>query len=323
MPLSNSQYNALMRMYEEKQRKSRYLLEQRKDAVYQQIPEYEELDHQVSSTSIAQARKMLSGDSNALSELKEKLAWLSRQKTSLLTAHGYPADYLEPVYECPLCKDTGYVDNHKCTCFRQAEISLIYEQSHIKELLETDNFDHLSYEFYQGEDLTRFTNAVRECQNFVKNFNSDYHNLFFYGTVGTGKSFLSSCIAKELIEQGKLVIYFSSAQLFETLSRSTFDRNSEEAASGIYEDIYECDLLIIDDLGTELTNAFVSSQLFSCLNNRHLRRKSTIITTNLSLEELRDRYSDRIFSRITSNYGMCKLTGRDIRITKKLLLNRK
>lgn len=145
----------------------------------------------------------------------------------------------------------------------------------------------------------------------------------FYGTVGTGKSFLSSCIAKELIEQGKLVIYFSSAQLFETLSRSTFDRNSEEAASGIYEDIYECDLLIIDDLGTELTNAFVSSQLFSCLNNRHLRRKSTIITTNLSLEELRDRYSDRIFSRITSNYGMCKLTGRDIRITKKLLLNRK
>ena len=302
MPLSNSQYNAIMRMYEEKQRRSRYLLEQRKDAVYQQIPEYEKLDHQVSSTSIAQARKMLSGDSNALSELKEKLAWLSRKKTSLLTAHGYPADYLEPVYECPLCKDTGYVNNHKCTCFRQAEISLIYEQSHIKELLETDNFDHLSYEFYQGEDLTRFTNAVKEC---------------------TGKSFLSSCIAKELIEQGKLVIYFSSAQLFETLSRSTFDRNSEEAASGIYEDIYECDLLIIDDLGTELTNAFVSSQLFSCLNNRHLRRKSTIITTNLSLEELRDRYSDRIFSRITSNYGMCKLTGRDIRITKKLLLNRK
>ena len=134
---------------------------------------------------------------------------------------------------------------------------------------------------------------------------------------------MSSFIAKELIEQGKLVIYFSSAQLFETLSRSTFDRNSEEAASGIYEDIYECDLLIIDDLGTELTNAFVSSQLFSCLNNRHLRRKSTIITTNLSLEELRDRYSDRIFSRITSNYGMCKLTGHDIRITKKLLLNRK
>ena len=323
MPLTNSQYNAIMRSYEEKQRKSRHLLEERTARIYEQIPGYEDLEKQVSSTSIEQGRRMLSGDANALGELKEKLSMIFKQKAQLLTEHGYPANYLEPVYECPLCKDTGYVDNRKCACFRQAEISLIYEQSHIKELLETDNFDHLSYDFYQGDDLTRFTNAVRECQNFIKNFNSDYHNLFFYGTVGTGKSFLSSCIARELIEQGKLVIYFSSSQLFETLSRSTFDRDSKEAASGIYEDIYTCDLLIIDDLGTELTNAFVSSQLFSCLNNRHLRRKSTIITTNLSLEELRDRYSDRIFSRITSNYGMCKLTGRDIRITKKLLSNRK
>lgn len=323
MPLSNSQYNAIIRSYEEKQRKSRHLLEEHTDTVYQKIPEYEELDRQVSAVSIAQGRKMLNGDTNALTELKDKLAMLSKEKAKLLAQNGFPPDYLEPVYECPLCKDTGYIGNQKCSCFRQAEIALIYEQSHIKDLLKTDNFDHLSYDFYEGDDLTRFTNAVKQCQNFVKNFNSDYHNLFFYGTVGTGKSFLSSCIAKELIEQGKLVIYFSASQLFETLSRSTFDKESKEAASGIYEDIYECDLLIIDDLGTELTNAFVSSQLFSCLNNRHLRKKSTIITTNLSLEELRDRYSDRIFSRITSNYGMCKLTGRDIRITKKLLLNRK
>lgn len=323
MPLSNSQYNAIMRMYEEKQRKSRHLLEERTAAVYAQLPEYEALCREVSAISIEKGKKMLSGDTAALGELKESLSLLSRKKAELLAKGGYPADYLEPVYECPYCKDTGYVDNRKCSCFRQAEISLIYEQSHIKELLRTDNFDHLSYAFYEGEDLTRFTKAVQECHNFIKNFNSDYHNLFFYGTVGTGKSFLSSCIARELIEQGRLVIYFSSAQLFEALSRSTFDKNSPEAASGIYEDIYACDLLIIDDLGTELTNAFVSSQLFSCLNNRHLRRKSTIITTNLSLEELRDRYSDRIFSRITSNYGMCKLTGRDIRVTKKLLLNRK
>ena len=96
---------------------------------------------------------------------------------------------------------------------------------------------------------------------------------------GTGKSFLSCCIAKEIIEQGRLVIYFSASQLFDALSKSTFDKDSKEAVSGITEDIYECDLLIIDDLGTELTNSFVSSQLFSCLNNRHLRKKSTIITT--------------------------------------------
>jgi DNA replication protein DnaC len=119
------------------------------------------------------------------------------------------------------------------------------------------------------------------------------------------------------MDTGKLVIYFSASQLFEALSKSTFDKDSKEAVSGISDDICNCDLLIIDDLGTELTNSFVSSQLFSCLNNRHLRKKSTIINTNLSLGELRDRYSDRIFSRITSNYEVCKLTGRDIRMQKK------
>ena len=323
MALNNSQYNAIIRAYEEKQRKSRHNLEVNTQLVYDKIPNYEELDRQVSLTSIAQGRKLLSGDTNALAELKVKLRELSEQRAKLLKDYGFPSDFLTAKYECMQCQDTGYVENRKCNCFRQAEIELIYEQSNIKNLLKTDNFSNLSYDYYDGEDLERFTKAVKECQTFIKTFNSGYHNLFFYGTVGTGKSFLSSCIAKELIEQGKLVIYFSSSQLFDVLSKSTFDKESKEAASGIYEDIYECDLLIIDDLGTELTNAFVSSQLFSCLNNRHLRKKATIITTNLSLEELRDRYSDRIFSRITSNYGMCKLTGRDIRITKKLLLNRK
>jgi DNA replication protein DnaC len=184
-------------------------------------------------------------------------------------------------------------------------------------MLKTENFSSLSYDYYEGENLEKFKKAVQICQNFIKSFDKDYRNLFFYGTVGTGKSFLSCCVAKELMDMGKLVIYFSASQLFDTLSKSTFDKDSKEAVSGISDDIYNCDLLIIDDLGTELTNSFVASQLFSCLNNRHLRKKTTIINTNLSLGELRDRYSDRIFSRITSNYEVCKLTGRDIRVQKK------
>ena len=200
---------------------------------------------------------------------------------------------------------------------------MIYEQSHIKNLLKTENFSALSYEYYEGENLEKFTKAVQICQNFVKSFYLDYRNLFFYGTVGTGKSFLSCCVAKELMDQGNLVIYFSAARLFDALSKSTFDKDNNESLAGISDDICDCDLLIIDDLGTELTNSFVSSQLFSCLNNRHMRKKSTIITTNLSLGELRDRYSDRIFSRITSNYDVCKLTGRDIRMQKKTLSSNK
>ena len=151
----------------------------------------------------------------------------------------------------------------------------------------------------------------------------DYQNLLFYGTVGTGKSFLSNCIASALIEKGHSVIYFSAGDLFAKISEYAFRKNGRDSDSNPYEDIYNCDLLVLDDLGTELTNSFVVSQLFTCLNERHLRRKSTVISTNLPMEDLRDRYSDRIFSRIVSNYDICKLSGQDVRIYKKRMLNRK
>lgn len=317
MPLTNSQYDAIMRSYEEKQRTARHRLEKNTQEVYAKIPSYEELNRQVAAISIAQGRRLLGGERNALDELKENLRKLSERKAFLLRENGFPADFLTASYECGKCHDTGYVDNKKCSCFRAAEIELIYEQSHIKNMLQTENFNFLSYDYYVGDELEKFTKAVQICQNFVESFHRDYRNLFFYGTVGTGKSFLSCCVAKELMDKGNLVIYFSASQLFDTLSKSTFEKDSSEALSGISEDIYDCDLLIIDDLGTELTNSFVSSRLFSCLNNRHIRKKATIITTNLSLGELRDRYSDRIFSRITSNYTVCKLIGPDIRMKKK------
>ena len=322
MPLTNSQYDTIMRAYEEKQRIARHKLENNTETVYQKIPAYEELDKQIASISIEQGRKLLAGEQNAMTDLRRRLKEISKKKAALLRENGFPEDFLTPVYKCKECQDTGYIANKKCSCFRAAEVNLIYEQSHIKNLLQTENFSALSYDYYAGEDLEKFTKAVQICQNFVKTFYLDYRNLFFYGTVGTGKSFLSCCVAKELMDQGSVVIYFSAAQLFDTLSKSTFDKESKEAASGISDDICDCDLLIIDDLGTELTNAFVSSQLFACLNNRHLRKKSTVITTNLSLGELRDRYSDRIFSRITSNYEVCKLTGRDIRMQKKTAANK-
>jgi DNA replication protein DnaC len=247
---------------------------------------------------------------------------IARKKQALLKNAGFPANYLEPIYQCPDCMDTGYIsteDFHreKCHCLRQQEIAILYEQSNIQETLSRENFSTLSYEYYQDEDLERFKGAVRICHSFIDNFKRDFQNLFFYGTVGTGKSFLSGCIAGELLKKGYSVIYFSSAGLFDTLARYTFDSKAKETLYNFYKDLYNCDLVIIDDLGTEVTNSFVASQLFACLNERHLRRMATIISTNLSLEELRDRYSDRVFSRITSNYTLCKLTGPDIRMSKK------
>lgn len=318
MPLDNAQYNYIIHTYEEKQNKTRHLLEERRAYIYEHVDGYRELDESVSSVSVEQGKKLLSGDESALADLKLMLKNLTESKSRLLLAAGYPSDYLEPVYDCAECKDTGYIEGKKCHCFRQAEISLLYEQSNLNRVLEKENFSSLTYDYYQGEDLVRFKNAVKTCRNFVENFTFGYHNLFFYGTVGTGKSFLSGCIAKELIEKGHSVIYFSASGLFEALSKFSFDYKNKEELHGMYEDLYQCDLLIIDDLGTELTNNFVTSQLFSCLNERHMRTKATIISTNLSLEELRNRYSDRIFSRITSNYEICKLSGPDIRIYKKL-----
>ena len=326
MSLTNAQYNSIMKGYEQTRDRNRHLAEQRRREIYTKLPEYGRLDESVGELSVAQAKLLLNGDDEALTRLRSSLKEISRQKRELLTSAGYPTDYLEPVYDCPDCKDTGYIDSEdglrkKCHCFHQQELDILYEQSHIRDMIASENFSNLSYEYYQGDDLTHFRKCVDVCRNFVQNFKQDYHNLFFYGTVGTGKSFLSGCIASELLQTGHSVIYFSASGLFDTLARYAFDSRAKEALSGFYEDLYNCDLLIIDDLGTEMTNTFVASQLFSCLNERHLRKNATIISTNLSLEELRDRYSDRVFSRITSHYDLCKLSGPDIRMCKKRMQN--
>lgn len=323
MALTNSQYDTIIRTYEECRLNTRRRLDERIHYVNSHVEGYEKLSAKIASLSVEHARLLLDGDESALTRLKASLLSLRKEQTALLIAAGLGEDYLKPTFICPNCQDTGYLGNQKCNCFKQKMIDLLYEQSNMKEFLQKQNFSQLSYSYYEGEDLFRFQKAVDTCQNFIKYFDSDYHNLFFYGTVGTGKSFLSGCVAKELIDLGHSVIYFSAVALFERISRHTFDYQAKDSLNDLYEDLYSCDLLIIDDLGTEVTNAFSSSQLFSCLNERILRKKSTIISTNLSLKELRDRYSDRIFSRITSNFDLCKITGPDIRMHKKRLSIRK
>ena len=194
------------------------------------------------------------------------------------------------------------------------------------ELLKAENFSQFSLDYYSdsltstGTPLTSreaAAAALEKSQAFVRNFGSSFENLFFYGDTGVGKTFLSHCIARELIEQSFCVIYFTAFDLFDLFARYTF--SSSEEAKDAHANIFDCDLLIIDDLGTELTNSFVSSQLFLCINERILRKKSTIISTNLPLDRFMETYSERTFSRISSNYTIIKLFGNDIRIQKKLL----
>lgn len=318
MTLANSQYDAIQRSYDATQLKNRRILEKRRAEVYASCPAYEETAGKVASLSVEYGRRLLEGDPDAKKDYHEALSALSAQKATLLSDAGFPADYLEPVYDCPDCLDTGYTDGRRCHCFEQKIINFLYMQSNLRELLASENFSALSYKYYQGDDLANFKKAVETSLSFIKNFHSDYQNLLFYGAVGTGKSFLSNCIAREMLNQGYSVIYFSATGLFNLLSRYSFDAANKEMLYKTYEDLYNCDLVIIDDLGTELSNSFTNSQFFSFLNERHLRKKSVLISTNLSLEELKVLYSERIFSRLTSNFTFRKLSGPDIRTCKNI-----
>lgn len=322
MPLTNEQYNYINRIYEKRRAENDSQLEQRKAEISQKIPEFQELNQKIISTSMEHARILLNPQNSREKSQKELLEALHQEldnmkslKLQLLTDAGYPEDYLEPHYTCKTCRDTGYIDGRKCSCFRRLEVELLYDASQISDLLKTNNFSHLSYDYYQGDDLERFQLAVATCKNFINNFDSDYHNLLFYGTVGTGKSFLSDCVAKELIDRGKFVIYFSATRLFESISSKMY---TKELADQLLDGLYHSDLLIIDDLGTEYATEFTRSHLFNIINERMCNRKAVIISTNFTtLDDIRSRYSDRIFSRVFKHYEILKLTGTDIRIQQK------
>ncbi|MBO6242644.1 MAG: ATP-binding protein [Butyrivibrio sp.] len=318
MALTNAQYDEIMHEYEERRALHRQELEDRQRYVYETVEGYKELEDETASASVAFGKRLLSGERLDRSVLRRELEELARQKLILLTEAGFSSDYLDMGYTCQDCKDTGYIGNEKCHCFKQKIIETLYDKSNLRMLTKSANFKLLTDRYYQGEDLIKFRGAVKAAEEFINNFCSDYQNLFIYGTVGTGKSFLSICIANELLKKGHSVIYFSSTGLFELLAENSFDYKNKGELRGIYEDLYNCELLIIDDLGTERTNSFVASELFSCLNERDNRKKATIITTNLSLEQLQNTYSDRIFSRITSNFRLLKLSGQDIRKIKKI-----
>ena len=324
MALSNAQYDEIMRGYQERQLANRHLTQKRQEALYAQIPSLKEIDDQIAQISVESARKILDGDSSALASLKANLAGLRAQKAALLASNGYDESYLEPVFTCADCKDTGYINGTKCHCFKQEIINVVYSQSNIKNILAKENFSTFSYEYYSDTDRNPTTNlssldtvrlAVEKCQHFINDFDNKPKNLLFYGETGVGKTFLSNCVAKELLERGNSVIYFTAFQLFDILSKGVFSKDADAIAA--HQNIFDCDLLIIDDLGTEFSNSFTSSQLFLCVNERILRQKSTIISTNLNMNNLVDLYSERTLSRISSNYSIIKLFGDDIRIKKR------
>lgn len=326
MGLTNTQYNIIMRDYQRRQIQNQRELDERTEEIYRKFPEFSRLDADIASASTACARQLLNGEDVSVQKLREQIAGLSARKSALLRAAGYPEDYLTLRYHCSECRDTGYIGSKHCHCFRQAAIDLLYVQSNLQEILEKENFSFFRLDYYSDgivDPLTGLSSrqtarrAKEECLRFVQDFDRRFDNLFLYGDTGLGKTFLAHCIAKELLESAHSVVYFSAFRLFELFAGSAFGRAKESGEDPVQEHIFDCDFLIIDDLGTELVNSFVSSELFHLINERILHRRSTLISTNLSLATFADTYSERVFSRISSSYTMLKMIGEDIRLKKK------
>lgn len=325
--LTNSQYQQLMSKYYERQLKTKDLMEQRYQEVTTAIPELPELDKEIRVLALAHAKARLTRQDGA-ADLSSDITAISRKKEQLLISHGFSSDYLKPVYTCPDCQDTGYIDGKKCSCLEKEIVNFLYSQSNLKDILDYENFSHFNLEYYPDdytEEATGLTprdnirNVLSAVRAFIKNFSTESGNLLLYGNTGVGKTFLTNCIAKELLDKSYTVVYLTSVKLFDILETNKFDREisrTEKDASLSY--ILASDLLIIDDLGTELNNSFTSSQLYHCIDTRLTRHCSTIISTNLSFDDLREHYSERIFSRITSNYTLLKITGDDIRLRKAI-----
>ncbi len=325
MALTNSEYQTIMRDYEELQQQHRAALNARRALVYEKLPVLSEIDDQLIRGSVQAAKLALSGDSSALDALSRTNERLIQQKKDLLARAGFPDNYLEMTYHCPLCKDTGSVNHRPCNCFKQAVIDKFYLDPGRKELLEHENFSTFRFDFYSeslvdhASGLTHLELAKRaynRAVSFVERFDKNRTNLRISGSTGVGKTFLTNCIAKALLDKGYTVLYLSAFRMFELFERYRFgDKENKDEAAKDFDMVLDCDLLIIDDLGTEMPNSYTVSQLFSCIDERALRRASTIISTNLTMDEIRKRYSERIASRLM-NYESILLLGGDIRVKK-------
>ncbi len=319
-----------MRQYDLKQSQHRHEQARRYEEIARLLPTYAQLDAQIATLCANHARNRILTSSNLSSHdsLHERLSALEAQKTQLLTDAGYPKDYLSLHYTCPDCQDTGFINGKKCHCFKQAMVDLLYHQSGIHEILQRDNFDSFDLSLYPTVKDRRLGISPREnmasildtCKEFINQFDAHSRNLLLYGDTGVGKTFLAGCIAKELLDTYHTVIYLTAFQLVDILQNNTFGSDeTDDTGSTMFDYILDCDLLIIDDLGTELNNSFVTSQLFLCVNERIQSAKSTIISTNLSLDALQQEYSERVFSRLVSNYDIMLMIGDDIRIKKAIL----
>lgn len=322
-------YKRLIREYDLMRSKSYQEQMNRQAEIYAKIPQIKAIDNELSQTGIRLVRQMMaSKDDSSLESFREHTDDLTRTKKMLLVENGFSPDYLEPQYRCKACKDTGFIGNLTCNCFKQALINIAYEQSNLKHILNKENFNNFSLKYYSQKPdpqtgISPYDNMVKikqVCVGLIEQFDTEKKNLLLTGETGLGKTYLCNCIAKELLDSGYTVLYFTAPQLFKLFEESRFHREDMlDESKDLLNTLFNVDLLIIDDLGTESISTITISDLFNVINSRYLNQTSTIISTNLPFNELKERYSERIISRIIGQYIFLKFYGDDIRKLKKYM----
>lgn len=319
-------HSEVMKMYEDIRHYEASALKLRKKEIYEKLPIIEEIDRKINKQCIhlsVSAFKPIENREEYLNSLREEITELRIQKSELLVSNGYDIDYLNLNYRCKKCKDTGFIGTEHCECYKQKSVKLYYANSELSQILRTNNFSNFKYDYYpttrSRENMKsprkNIEEIVKLSMYFIESFKNSKDNLLFYGNSGTGKTFLTHCIAKELLDRGHLVIYKTAEELIKSLREIRLENNND-----MEELLVSCDLLIIDDLGTEQINNFSKTELFNLLNRRLLKGKKMIVSTNYTLEELSKTYSERITSRLFGNFSLCKFYGDDIRV--KINLNK-
>ena len=289
------------------------LAERRCEELALSSPEIKRIDEALRGTGLELFRVACSGGN--IASVRRKNEELMSARRAELQRLGLPEDYTDVKYTCPKCSDTGFVGTKMCSCLKELLITKNIKSSGMGKLIEKQSFDNFTLEKLEGEDRLRMEKNLAIAKSYAELFPKKRGNLLLIGTTGTGKTHISTAIAKEIIHQGFDVIYDSVQNIISDFEADKF-KSGYNQTEAISEKYLECELLIIDDLGTEFTTQFSTSVIYNLLNTRQNRGLSTVISTNLSAKELASKYDGRIYSRIVgSDYTVLFFSGKDYRIS--------
>ena len=332
--MSNDILTSLLSEYEQKKNMAELRYEHNKNELYKNFPRLQEIEEELNSTAIAETKNILLGNKHSLKNLHKKLEILKNEKNKIIEENKINEEFLHPIYECSKCNDTGYIKSDSsatimCSCLKQKLLNISYNKSNMTNL-NKENFETFNPNIFSDTVSNSFNispkqnilNIKQKCIEFINNFdNLETHNLLFTGNTGLGKTFMTNCIANELIKKNKNVLYQTAPVLLESIIDSKFNKYKNIKQNNFYNDVLETDLLIIDDLGTECLNSMKLSELFTILNTRilNLNNKSTktIISTNLDINNIFQNYQERIGSRIAGYYDIYYFFGDDLRFKRK------